>query len=118
MANAGFIVSPEDPRLAIVTCSGASGCERGTTATHEDAMALAPLARHLQKTGIAMHISGCAKGCVRPLATPFTMVANAGLYDLVRDGTARDLPHATGLSLAEVRDQLTAKIQETEKEPS
>ena len=121
-AKAGFIVGSADPRLAIAACPGAPGCEKGTTPTHEDALALAPLAKsfrdlHLKKTGIAVHISGCAKGCARPVASPFTLVGNAGKYDLVMDGTAQDSPHFTGLSLADIGARLAAEIEEQEGRP-
>ena len=83
-----FIVDREDARLAIAACGGASTCERGTTDNRADALALMPIARRLCKTGVALHVSGCAKGCARQAATPFTLIARAGLYDLVVDGTA------------------------------
>jgi len=85
-----FIVDHEDARLAIAACGGASTCERGTTDTRSDALALMPFARRFRKTGVALHVSGCAKGCARQAATPFTLIAHAGRYDLVADATARD----------------------------
>jgi len=78
-----FIVDHEDARLAIAACGGASTCERGTTDTRSDALALMFFARRICKTGVALHVSGCAKGCARQAATPFTLVAHAGRYDLV-----------------------------------
>lgn len=104
----GFIVDSEDPRLAIAACSGASTCERGTTDTRADALALMPVARQLCNTGVAMHVSGCAKGCARQAAAPFTLIAHAGLYDLVLDATARDasIRGETRLTLAAARDKL------------
>ena len=86
-AAQGFIVDPKDARLAIAACGGASTCERGTTDTRSDALALMSFARRLRKTGVALHVSGCAKGCARQAATPFTLVAHAGRYDLAVDAT-------------------------------
>ncbi|MGB6326406.1 MAG: precorrin-3B synthase [Methylocella sp.] len=83
-----FIVGHEDARLAIAACGGASTCERGTTDTRSDALALMFFARRFRKTGVALHVSGCAKGCARQAATPFTLIADAGRYDLVVDVTA------------------------------
>jgi precorrin-3B synthase len=99
-----FIVDPEDARLAIAACGGSSTCERGTTDTRSDALALMPAARQLRKTGVALHVSGCAKGCARQAATPFTLIAHAGHYDLVVDGSARDagIRGETRLTLAAV----------------
>src|ERR1700724_2672129 len=86
----GFIVDRGDARLAIAACGGASTCERGTTDTRSDALALMFFARQLCKTGVALHVSGCAKGCARQAGTPCTLIAHAGRYDLVVDGSARD----------------------------
>ena len=85
-----FIVDHEDARLAIAACGGASTCERGTTDTRADALALMFFARKFRKTGVALHVSGCAKGCARQGATPLTLTAHAGRYDLVVDVTAID----------------------------
>jgi len=103
-----FIVDHEDARLAIAACGGASTCERGTTDTRSDALALMPVARRLCKTGVALHVSGCAKGCARQAATPVTLIADAGRYDLVVDVTAIDAGtnDAKRLDLAAVRETL------------
>ncbi|MGB6174981.1 MAG: precorrin-3B synthase [Methylocella sp.] len=100
-----FIVDPEDARLAIAACGGASTCERGTTDTRSDALALMFVARRLCKTGVALHVSGCAKGCARQAATPFTLIAHAGRYDLVVDATAVD----AGTSVARHLDLAAAR---------
>jgi len=103
-----FIVDHEDARLAIAACGGASTCERGTTDTRSDALALMPVARRLCKTGVALHVSGCAKGCARQAATPVTLIADAGRYDLVVNVTAIDAGtnDAKRLDLAAVRETL------------
>jgi len=101
-----FIVDHEDARLAIVACGGASTCERGTTDTRSDALALMSVARRLCNRGVALHVSGCAKGCARQAATPFTLIADARRYDLVVDVTAIDAGtnDAKRLDLAAVRE--------------
>jgi precorrin-3B synthase len=103
-----FIVDHEDARLAIAACGGVSTCERGTTDTRSDALALMFFARTFHKTGVALHVSGCAKGCARQAATPFTLIAHAGRYDLVVDGSAIDAGtnDAKRLDLAAVREKL------------
>jgi precorrin-3B synthase len=66
-----------------------------------------PFARRFRKTGVALHVSGCAKGCARQAATPFTLIARAGSYDLVMDATAVDGTNdAKDLGLAAVREKL------------
>jgi precorrin-3B synthase len=104
----GYIVDRGDARLAIAACGGASTCERGTTDTRSDALALMFFARQLCKTGVALHVSGCAKGCARQAPAPLTLVADAGRYDLVVDATARDAGtnDAIRLDLAAVREKL------------
>ena len=92
------VVHPDDPRLAITTCTGAPGCERGTTPTHADALRLASPARDLARSGIDVHLSGCAKGCAHPQRSRVTLVGRAGRYDLVLDGTASDEPAASELT--------------------
>jgi precorrin-3B synthase len=103
-----FIVDPKDARLAIAACGGASTCERSTTDTRADALALMLFARRFRKTGVALHVSGCAKGCGRQAATPFTLIAHAGRYDLAVDSTAIDagINDAKHLDLAAVREKL------------
>ncbi len=103
-----FIIDPEDARLAIAACGGASTCERGTTDTRADALALMSFARRIRKTGVALHVSGCAKGCARQAAAPVTLIAHAGRYDLVVDGSARDtgIRGETRLTLAAAREKL------------
>ncbi|HXW71047.1 MAG TPA: precorrin-3B synthase [Methylocella sp.] len=82
LAGKGFITGRTDSRLAVSACGGAINCERGTTDTRADALAIAPIARKLRQSGIALHISGCRKRCARPAAL-FTLEADQGLYKLV-----------------------------------
>ena len=96
--------------------AGLSACEKATTETHADALALAPIARRLQRAGIALHVSGCAKGCARPRATPVTLVASEGRYDLVVDGTAFDQSFAQNLDAAAAAELLAAMASRIEEE--
>ena len=107
-ASYRFIVDAKDPRLAIAACGGASTCEHGTTDARADALALMSFAGRLSQSGVAIHVSGCTKGCARQASTPVTLVAREGLYDLVPNETAREngIDAANRLSLAAVRDLL------------
>lgn len=107
-----FIIDPNDARLAVAACVGVSGCESATTDTHADASALAGLARRLAPTGVALHVSGCAKGCARPQATPVVLAARESRYDMVSEGTAGSTPLARGLTVAEACDMLESIAQE------
>lgn len=100
---ADFIVAPGDPRLTVAACPGAPACANGTTATQEDALALAAVAHATGRDGLAVHVSGCAKGCAHPLPAPVTLIGRDGRYDLVQNGTAADEPLHTDLTLDEAR---------------
>ena len=96
----GFIVEAEDPRLAILACSGAPECPQALGATRERLDELAPLAARLARDGVGLHVSGCAKGCARPTAAPATLIARGeDLFDLVFDGDAEAEPCERGLGL-------------------
>jgi precorrin-3B synthase len=105
----GFIVDREDARLAVAACGGISSCAHGTTETRSDASALMSFARRLTKTGVALHVSGCAKGCAQQASVPLTLIAHEGLYDLVTDQSARDagISDARRLDFAAVHGILT-----------
>jgi len=87
---AGFILDPDDARLAVAACPGAPACRNATTPTQADALRLADLARRISRDGIGVHVSGCAKGCACARSVPVTLVADSGLYGLVIDGKAQD----------------------------
>jgi precorrin-3B synthase len=100
----GFIVDAGDARLAIAACPGAPECSQAKGPTRIGLDAIAGAAKTLSRGGIGVHVSGCAKGCAKPTATPLTLVANGGLFDLIHNGAASDAPAATGLTLAEIAD--------------
>jgi precorrin-3B synthase len=90
------ILDPADPRLAVAACPGAPACSSALGSTRDVAARLAPLAR------AGLHVSGCAKGCAHPAPAPFTLVATAAGYDLIKDGRADAAPFARGLTLEAV----------------
>jgi sulfite reductase beta subunit-like hemoprotein len=98
----GLIVDGGDARLAMAACPGAPECAQAKGPTRMGLDAIADVARALSRGGIGLHVSGCAKGCAKPSATPLTLVANGGLFDLIYNGAASDAPVATGLTLAEI----------------
>jgi precorrin-3B synthase len=86
-----FAVDRADPRRRIVACPGAPACASGLIASREIAAALAgdlPLAG----SGVALHVSGCAKGCAHPAPAPLTIVGTERGCGIVHDGTARAVP--------------------------
>lgn len=109
-AARGFVVARKDARLAVAACSGSVTCERGTTDTRSDALALMFAARRLCRTGVALQFLGCGKGCGHQERTPLTLIANAGLYDLAADETffGQGITNANQLTLGSARDKLEA----------
>jgi precorrin-3B synthase len=106
-----FIVDAHDPRLYVAACPGAPACHRATTAVQADAERLAGLLPQHGPTALMLHVSGCGKGCAHASPAPFTLVGNAGRYDLVENGTARDAAAATGLSASEIQAELAQRIK-------
>jgi precorrin-3B synthase len=90
----GLITRPRDPMLRVIACTGAPGCLQAAQPTRALARSLAP---HLPD-GIVLHVSGCSKGCAHPGPTAITLTAQAGGFDLIRDGHAKDLPLRWGLT--------------------
>jgi precorrin-3B synthase len=105
-----FILRADDLRLHVAGCPGAPACRSATTAVQQDAERFIRLFARLAPTTIVLHVSGCSKGCAHSSSTPFTLVGNAGLYDLVENGTAGDRPVATGLAVADVQSELAKRI--------
>jgi precorrin-3B synthase len=90
----GLITQAFDPRLRVIACSGAPRCLEAHADTRALAAALAP---HLD-SGVTLHVSGCAKGCAHPRSASLTLVGTSEGFDLIRDGSARDVPVRRGLS--------------------
>ncbi len=102
LETAGLIVSPDDPRLAIAACPGRPACASAQIDTRFAADALAPFARLWAEKSIAMHISGCSKGCASALPAPVTLVGRDGGFDIVLNGRADAEPVYRGLDLPHV----------------
>jgi precorrin-3B synthase len=100
IAELGFIVDADDPRLRVAACPGAPACAHGARPVRDDATRWAALLS--QGEGVVLHVSGCAKGCARPAATAATVTATAKGYDLILAGRAGDPPVRQGLTRAEV----------------
>lgn len=92
LGGAGFVLDDADPIRAVAACSGAPACANASAATQKDAARLAPLARRLSPRGVALHVSGCAKGCARAAAAVVTLIGRGGKYDIVLDGCAGGEP--------------------------
>jgi precorrin-3B synthase len=85
----GFIVDARDSRRRVVACAGAPACASGLIPARALA---AEIAAQLPQGGMAVHVSGCAKGCAHPANAPLTIVGTAQGCGLLRNGTARARP--------------------------
>ena len=98
-ARLGFIADAREPRLRVAVCPGAPACMHAERPLRDDAERFAT--QLPEGEGIALHVSGCAKGCARSFPTPATLTAAEDSYDLVLNGKAGDPPARRGLSSAE-----------------
>jgi len=105
----GLIVDAGDARLAIAACPGAPECSQANGATRSGLDAIAGFAQTPSRDGVGLHVSGCAKGCAKPSATPLTLVANDGAFDLIYDGAAGDAPVAKKLTFDEIASVLAQR---------
>ncbi len=104
-----FIVAAEDWRLSVVACPGAPECPQALGQTRRGLDRVAKIARALSRDSIALHVSGCAKGCAKPSKTPLTLVANGAGFDFAFDGAANDPPQRSATTLDEIADILAAR---------
>ena len=107
-SEAGLVVQRDDPRSRIVACAGRPRCASAEADTRADAGFF--LSAGAAPQGL-LHVSGCAKGCAHPSPAPFTLVAKAGRYDLVRDGRADGTPERTGLTPREAAWAMTPTLE-------
>jgi precorrin-3B synthase len=109
----GFVAEASDPRRRIAACPGAPSCAQGLIAARALA---AELASHLKPPGdgIAVHISGCAKGCAHPRAAPLTIVGTEKGCGIVHNGSAPDRPEdiVDPADLAAALDTIAAETRE------
>lgn len=100
-----LVTRADDPLLRVVACTGAPACPEAHAETRNLAASLAP---HLAPD-LRLHVSGCAKGCAHPGPSDITLVGTADGFDLVRDGSSRDVPALRGLTISDVRALVGAR---------
>lgn len=88
----GFWIDPANPGNAVSACAGSAGCAAARLDTHAVADALIASAPSLFDGSLALHVSGCAKGCAHPAAASLTLVGSDDGAGLVIDGRAGDEP--------------------------
>lgn len=85
----GFITDPQDPRLRLLTCSGAPACASGRCDTRGLATRLADALRPGEGE---IHLSACEKGCARRGASAVTLVAREEDFAVIVEGGPLDPP--------------------------
>jgi precorrin-3B synthase len=104
----GFVVRADDPRRRIAACPGGPACASGLISARDIAAMLIPAVARLRaaSNGVAVHVSGCAKGCAYPRPAALTLVGAAEGCGVVCHGTARDAPRRY-VDPARLGDELT-----------
>ncbi len=87
-----FVTDRTDPLMTTDACPGAPFCPQAQVETRDIARALAA------RVPGTLHVSGCSKGCARMGPADFTLVGDAGRFDLVKKGRAGDEPCQRGLT--------------------
>ena len=102
-----FAVDASDARRRIVACPGAPSCASGLIAARTIAAEIAKSVE-LPGHGVAIHVSGCAKGCAHPKPAPLTIIGTERGCGIVHAGTARATPssYAVPARLAEEIDRI------------
>jgi precorrin-3B synthase len=95
----GLVTRANDPILRVVACTGAPACPQAYAETRGLAAALAPFIA----ADAHLHVSGCAKGCAQRRASSITLVGTGDGFDLIRDGSTRDVSARRGLDPAKLR---------------
>ena len=91
-AQLGFIVHADDPRRHVVACAGAPICASAHIAARAIAPGVAASAAPYVDGEVAIHLSGCAKGCAHAAPTALTVIGTPIGCALVANGSARDAP--------------------------
>jgi precorrin-3B synthase len=105
----GFVVHAGDPRRRIAACPGAPACASGLIPARALASALAPVLESAYgpvRNGVAVHISGCPKGCAHPMPAALTLVGTTDGCGIVHRGSARATP-GRYVDPANLRDEIS-----------
>jgi precorrin-3B synthase len=94
-ADLGFIVRADDPRRAISACAGAPACAAGLMPARAIAAAIAAAAAPILDGSVAIHVSGCVKGCANPWPASLALFGHEDGAGLVVAGRAGDHGVAT-----------------------
>ena len=105
----GFVVDARDPRRRVVACAGAPACASGLIPARTIA---AEIAGRLNQGDLAVHVSGCAKGCAHQQPAPLTIVGTERGSVFVKNGTAHEPPDCS----VRIEDVVTEAVRAIGKE--
>jgi precorrin-3B synthase len=88
--SAGFWTEGDEPGNAISVCAGSKGCASAHFDTRAVADLMTVLAPDLFDGSLAVHISGCSKGCAHPAPANLVFSGSADGVGLSVDGRASD----------------------------
>ena len=113
----GFVARAGDPRRRIAACPGAPACAAGLLPARALAAALAPIldpVLNRERNPIAVHISGCSKGCAHPIPAAVTLVGTPRGCGIVHHGSACMTPsyYVDPANLVDEISRLTTKSEE------
>lgn len=91
-AQLGLIVEENDPLHQIDACPGMPSCNSARLETHALGRFSASEAPALFDGSLRLHLSGCAKGCAHPTASPLALVGTENGSHLVFFGKTTDTP--------------------------
>jgi precorrin-3B synthase len=111
----GFIVHGQDPRRHVIACAGAPICAAANIPARAIAPVIAAAAAPMLDGSLAIHLSGCAKGCANGNTAALTVVGRAIGCGIVIDGRARDEPIAA-LSTDALPSRLGSIAREIERD--
>ena len=88
----GLRPDPDDKSHHIAVCAGRGACASAMIDTKETARQVMADAPALLDGSLAVHVSGCAKGCAHPTAAALTLAGAPTGYGLVVNGAASARP--------------------------
>lgn len=88
----GLRPDPDDKSHHIAVCAGRGACASAMIDTKEAARQVMADAPALLDGSLAVHVSGCAKGCAHPTAAALTLAGAPTGYGLVVNGAASARP--------------------------
>ena len=108
----GFWTSARQPRANISLCAGTSGCASAHFDTRAVAEEVARRAPALLDGSVALHLSGCPKGCAHPAPAALTITGTPSGYGLVVNGAASDAPavYIAAKDLGIALDRLASRV--------